>query len=182
MFNRNLKLVTFFTGLLLFFAFTSVHAQETTTKVDSSTVVNSGISISDPVTVESPSEKIIIYATTTCPHCKRVKAFVAANEVPDVEFRNVDVNKTYLDEYNALYAKYNVEEKNRGVPVLENNGGLISGDQPIIDFLTTKYNITPKEEDKTLQTSGSDMAFIAIGGLVLLAVIGYGVYSTIKKS
>jgi glutaredoxin len=182
MFNRNLKIFSMCFGfLLLACSSIGVFADTTTSSVDTGNLQNT-VSTQPTVTVETPSQRVIIYASTTCPHCKKVKDFVATNNVPDVEFRETDTNPTYLEEYKALYDKYKVDEASRGVPVLEDNGGLISGDQPIIDFLTKKFNITPKQVDTTIATSSSDVAFIIIGGLVILGVIGYGVYSTINKN
>jgi glutaredoxin len=160
-------------------------AQETVTVVNqantSSNSAETAATTQAPVVLENASIKVIIYTTTTCPHCKNVKAFVSTNNVQNVEFRNVDTDQKFLDEFNALYSKYNTPEANRGVPVLEADGALISGDQPIIAYLTKVFNVTPKPIDTTIQTSSSDWAFIGIGGFVLFAIIGYGVYSVLNK-
>jgi glutaredoxin len=167
----------------LFFPVVALAAETTTTIVNPTITADTGVVTTQDTVVTDPAQiKYIIYTTTTCAHCKKVKAFVSSNSVPNIEFRNVDIDATNLEEFKALYTKYNImDESKRGVPVMENNGQLISGDAPIIEFLTNTFGIVPKEADTTLKTSSSDWVFIGFGGLVILLVVGYGAYSVINK-
>lgn len=168
----------FIVGLL---SINTLYAQDVTTTSDTAENISENQIVDAPVVVEQPVQKLIVYSTTTCPHCRNIKNFVSTNNVGNIEFRDVDTNAKYLEEYNALYAKYSVPENQQGVPVTEINSQIVSGDQPIIDYLIQRDNITPKAVESNIETTSSDMIFIILGGLVLFGIIGYGTYSVITK-
>lgn len=65
------------------------------------------------------ADKITVYSTSTCPHCKRVKSFLKEN---NVTFDNIDVSE------NQEKAKEMVEKSGQmGVPVLDIDGEIIVG-------------------------------------------------------
>lgn len=65
------------------------------------------------------AKKVIVYSTSTCPWCVRVKQFLKEN---NIEFQNLDVSGDQLaaDEMMAKTAQM-------GVPVLDIDGEIIIG-------------------------------------------------------
>lgn len=124
--------------------------------------------------------KDIIYVSEGCPHCAKVEAFVEKNNLTDkIEFRDTAQDTAYSDELNQLFDKYGTAEEERGVPTYENNDQIYSGDTPIIEQLITKYSIENPVYGETLGIT--DYIFIGFGGLILISVLGYSVYSSINK-
>lgn len=71
------------------------------------------------------TQKVIIYATSWCPWCKRTKEFLAANKIA-FEERDVEKKREWAEEM--------VKKSGQtGTPVLEINGRIIVGfDEPAI--------------------------------------------------
>lgn len=124
---------------------------------------------------------LTLYVRQGCSHCAKVEAFITKyNIVDNVVIRDTFENQGYTDELNGYFDKFKIEEGARGVPFLVINGiEYKAGDTPIIEYLTDTFNITVVDEK--YQTSTSDMIFLGIGGLFLFAVLGYGIYTIVKK-
>lgn len=124
-------------------------------------------------------EKEKIYVRKGCAHCLKVEAFVEKYELKD----RVEVIETYNDEektneLNSHFSRLNIS--NAGVPfMLIGENEYYMGDTPIIKYLAQKYEITIEESE--YQTSTSDVVFLSLGGLFLFSVLGYGLYSMLKK-
>lgn len=87
---------------------------------------------------------VILFYGETCPHCKKVEEWLVDH--PQIE-KNVNLVKkeVYYNQENGreLAAKAkecNIDESQGiGVPFLYDNGKCLVGDQPIIDYLSSKY-------------------------------------------
>jgi len=64
-------------------------------------------------------KKVIVYSTTVCPWCVKVKDFLTQNSVP-YEERNAETNPEYVKELFEKSGGY-------GVPVLDIEGTIIIG-------------------------------------------------------
>ncbi|MFO7928823.1 MAG: glutaredoxin domain-containing protein [Candidatus Humimicrobiaceae bacterium] len=64
-------------------------------------------------------EKVIVYSTSTCPYCNRVKDYLASK---GVKFKNIDIakDKKYLDEMVKKSGQM-------GIPVIDIGGNIIIG-------------------------------------------------------
>ena len=123
-----------------------------------------------------------MYVRQGCTHCAKVKEFLNTNNLKDkvteLETYNNTENQKMLDEE---FKKYDVPNEQRGVPfMVVSDTEYLVGDQPIIQYFADKYNI--KVEDQSYQSSPSDTIFLVLGGTVLYAVLGYGLYSVFKKN
>jgi len=123
-----------------------------------------------------------IYVREDCPHCANVEAFILENNLQD----SVEIIDVMKDEKKALelaewFDKLSVKDEQRGVPfMVADEEKYFSGDLPIVEYLGNKYGIDIKSETE-YQVSTSDTVFLVIGGLVVFAVFGYGVYSMFSK-
>ena len=70
-------------------------------------------------------KKVIVYSTSTCPYCNKLKSFLKENNIP---FENIDVGE------NREAAKEMVQKSGQmGVPVIDIDGEIIVGfDKPAI--------------------------------------------------
>ncbi|MGM0368332.1 MAG: glutaredoxin domain-containing protein [Actinomycetota bacterium] len=64
-------------------------------------------------------EKVIVYSTSTCPYCNRVKDYLASK---GVKFKDIDIakDKKYLDEMVKKSGQM-------GIPVIDIDGNIIIG-------------------------------------------------------
>jgi len=132
------------------------------------------------IAITHASEKIIVYVSTGCPHCANVEAFVEYNKLEEsVEFRDTAEDENYDIELTALFDKYDIPANERGVPSAEIDGELFSGDTPIINEFVTKFMVEEPVYSAPLGTS--DYVFIGFGGLLLLFIIGYSIYSSVIR-
>lgn len=138
--------------------------------------------LSTTSTFAAEEAKLDLYVRQGCSHCAKVQLFLNTNDLNDkvnrIEtFNNADNQKKLED----IFKKYNVPAENQGVPfmVLSETEYLV-GEPPIVNYFAEKYNIEIKEEE--YKSSTSDTIFMVLGGSVMLAVLGYGLYSVFKKN
>lgn len=135
--------------------------------------------------------KYVIYVQDGCVHCANVEEFVNKFKLNDIiEYRNIRRSSQADAEMAALFAKYNKTDQ-AGTPAMEVDGQLYAGDTPIYDFFRAKFNITEEfvptgnnnqgtPTDK-VELSSTDTAFLILGGVIILALTGYGIYSAVRK-
>ena len=134
-----------------------------------------------PLTTSVATPNLTLYVRQGCPHCAAVEAFMTKYNITDkvkiVETLNV---QSAITELTGWYDKFKLADADRGVPFLVIDGtSYKEGDTPIIDYLTTAFNITVTPD--TTPASTTDTLFVVVGGLVLFAILGYGVYTMIGK-
>lgn len=123
-----------------------------------------------------------IYVRQGCQYCAKVQAFLNQYSLNDkVEvietFNNADKQK----ELESMFKKYNAPTSDQGVPfMVVSESEYMVGDKPIVAYFSEKYDIEVVEPE--YQSSTSDTIFMVIGGALLLAVLGYGLYSVFKKN
>lgn len=121
--------------------------------------------------------KPIYFARAGCPHCAKVNAFLEkhniASQVDKVETLNNAANIERMDKW---FNHYQIPQNQRGVPFLViDDSTYYSGSDNIINYLAQENDIEVEEGE--YESSASDTVFLAIGGLLILGVLGYGVYS-----
>jgi glutaredoxin len=119
----------------------------------------------------------IIYVREGCPHCAKVKEFVSANdietEVQYIETYNNEENQALMD---SEFERLNVPQASRGVPFMVYDQDQYEiGDVPIIEYLANKHEIEIVEPEYS--TAAADYLFLGLGGLFILGILGYGVYT-----
>ncbi len=127
-------------------------------------------------------EKFTIFIRTGCQYCANVEAFVKKYGLEDkVNFRQTYNNEENQNAFIEAGKKYNVSDNQLGVPfMMVDDTTYYMGDKPIIDFFAQKYNLDISDMTE-YNTSTSDVIFLAIGGLALFGILGYGVYSMFNK-
>ncbi|WKZ30965.1 MAG: glutaredoxin domain-containing protein [Candidatus Dojkabacteria bacterium] len=192
MFRKYLAAL-FVTAFVALFSVTTVFAQDTEETLDVETTDESAAT-----EVENgglPEQTFLIYVHEDCPHCQRVEAFVEEQGIQDqVEYVELKNNQENMDALQAEWEKFNVPTSDQGWPfmVYEDENGdetYATGDEPIIQILS-QYNGIPytapdNGEDTTTSDSPSgglgDSVFLVLGGVVLMFIVGYGVYSAASK-
>lgn len=133
---------------------------------------------------EVESSKPTMYIREGCSHCAAVEAFLEENELIDevniMETYNNEENQAELDQW---FERLSVPTNQMGVPfmVYEDGTKYLGGDTPIISYFSELFDIEITEEDTKLPTSSSDSAILMIGALVMLGVVGYGIYTIFSK-
>jgi glutaredoxin len=83
----------------------------------------------------------VLYTSDTCPHCKIVKDFLAAND-PDnkagLEQKEVSKNQANALELLGRAVDCGLDRNNVGVPLLWVSGKCYSGSEEIINFVKEK--------------------------------------------
>lgn len=86
-------------------------------------------------------EGMILFYSTTCPHCKRVEAFIKQNKIEEkVKFQRVEINSSPQNT-NLFVEKSTVckiPQEQMGVPLFWDGSKCVFGDQPIIDYFKIK--------------------------------------------
>ncbi len=137
-----------------------------------------------PLTVKAQEvgDKPLLFVRKGCSHCAKVDAFLIKYNLQDkvkkLETLNNEENTKQL---NSWFTKLKVTDPNQqGVPFLViDDKTYFVGDAPIIEYLAKQNNITIDAQE--YQSSPADTLFLAVGGLLLFGVLGYGVYSSFKK-
>lgn len=99
-----------------------------------------------PTSQEAIDEKsILIFYSSTCPHCDAVKKYLADNKDGlTVNIKTLKIDDPTNDKDNLALALQKVQECNLGeswgVPLMFDNGECLMGDQPIIDYLNQKLS------------------------------------------
>lgn len=98
----------------------------------------------NPAVEGNSDSSVILFYGETCPHCKKVEEWLAKN--PKIKEKSGLVEKeVYYNQENSkelmAKAKECQSDESQGiwVPFLYDGGKCIIGDQPIIDYLSSKY-------------------------------------------
>lgn len=134
-----------------------------------------------PLTVLAAEEPLKIYVREGCSHCANVKEFIATNELDEqvqiIEtFNNVE-NEAEMQEW---FDKLGVPENQRGVPfmIYNDDSEFFLGDTPIIEYLAGENDIEVTETlAQEYEAGTSDYILLGIGGLFVLGILGYGIYT-----
>ena len=124
-----------------------------------------------------------LYVRQGCPHCAAVEAFLQQNNLEShVQYIETFNNTTNQNAMEADFKAHGVTDPSQmGVPFLIVDANTYyDGDTPIIQFFATKYNIDISKRTQ-YQSSSSDIIFLGLGGLAVIAIVGYGIYSSMKK-
>lgn len=66
-----------------------------------------------------PSEEarqVVIYTTSSCPHCREAKEYMTSNKIPFIN-REVDTDDEHMATLMSIYDSMGVPEQKRGVPL-----------------------------------------------------------------
>jgi glutaredoxin len=126
-------------------------------------------------------DKPVYFVRAGCPHCAKVDAFMEEYDLTDqverVETYNDNENIALMEEW---FDHFDLPEAQRGVPFLVvDDETYYAGDSPIIQYMADQNDIEVKAEE--YQSSMSDTAVLLLGGIFLAGVLGYGVYSMLRK-
>lgn len=131
-----------------------------------------------PFSALAAEETLKIYVREGCPHCANVKEFVTTNELDDqVEyietFNNVD-NQAEMEKW---FDDLDVPAASRGVPFMlyNDNESFEVGDTPIVAYLAAQNDLEVVEAE--YQAGTSDYILLGIGGLFVVGILGYGIYT-----
>lgn len=167
---------------------TTVFAQDTTSNAvttDNAQVDSTNTNTAEQTVVEHPT--YVIYLHEDCPHCKKVEAYVAANNLQDnIIYKQLKNNDANMAELEALWEELGTDQT--GWPFLVEQGNksnYVGGDTPIISLLATEFGlevpVESSQETTTQSTSESDKVFFLIGGIFVVGFIGYAIYSFVKE-
>ncbi|MCB9790497.1 hypothetical protein H6764_00550 [Candidatus Nomurabacteria bacterium] len=159
-------------------------------------VVPSSVSAQETTAVDTNSvPTYVLYVHEDCPHCKKVEAFIADNNLEDqVDSRELKNNDKHMKELEALWDEFNLPDNERGWPfmLIDDNGdrSYVSGDSPIIAELGNTFGISVPNDSagnsstttSSSNTSTADTLLLVLGGVVVFAIVGYAVYSSINDS
>lgn len=92
----------------------------------------------------SANQNTILFVSSTCPHCKKVEEWLDQNksikEKINLSIKEVYYNQDNSEELSEKANECKIDTKDGiGVPFLYDNGQCFIGDQPIIDYLSQKY-------------------------------------------
>ena len=82
-------------------------------------------------------DKIIFFYSLTCPHCKVVEEYMAANNTEakiKMAKKEISESKANADELVRKSAACGIEPEEMGVPLLWNEGKCLVGDKDIINY------------------------------------------------
>jgi len=139
---------------------------------------------------EEIQPEYIIFVSKGCPHCAAVEDFVKKYKIEDnITFKEVSDNEENSNLLEQYWDDHEIAEKERGVPTLINlndSSILISGDTPIMELLSTDLDLdyensidTAKNGETEIEKRNTvgDKIFLYLGGVFVLSIIGYGLYS-----
>lgn len=144
-------------------------------------------------------EKMTLYVSTGCPHCAKVELFINKNEIEEsFEIRNVTTDLDAAADLTELFEKSELPLNEQGTPALEyDDGQLVTGDVPIMELLSEKYDIDydPEEyEDEgeaadndddsnnnNTQLSTGDYVILIAGAVIVSFVVGYGIVKVVNE-
>lgn len=94
---------------------------------------------------EIKDESVLIFYSSTCPHCEIVKKYLKDNDSNlTVVVKTLKIDDPKTDKDNLALALKKSQEcnlgENWGVPFMYYNGECLMGDQPIIDYLNQKLS------------------------------------------
>jgi len=105
---------------------------------------------------EPQAAEIILYYGNTCPHCKEVEEFIAANNIKDkinlVE-KEVYQNQKNADELGEAAKKCGLNTDSVGVPFLFAEGKCYIGTPEVISYLSQKVGIVNGTATESATTS-----------------------------
>ncbi|MBN1618006.1 hypothetical protein JW887_01525 [Candidatus Dojkabacteria bacterium] len=118
-------------------------------------------------------KKYILYVQEGCPHCAKVKGFIETNGLEgDFDIRNTTLDSTANDKFLQYTSDNEVAMDEIGVPFLViSKDEWISGDQPVIDYLSSEYDIKEKF------TPDGNFALLLVGSLFIITILGYGIFN-----
>lgn len=185
---------------------TAVNAEAEAASVDETTTTDETATTDQVLTTDEavgdrgglPEQVFEIFVHDDCPHCKVVESFVdeyqLSGQVEFIQLKNNDANMTKLQD---LWDELGVDSNNQGWPFMhytdeDGQKNYSVGDTPIINVLR-QYNSLPlidvptSEETATgdnnngSSTTIGDGLFLVLGGVVLMAIVGYGVYTAMTR-
>jgi glutaredoxin len=98
------------------------------------------------VSTSAKTDEVILYVGEGCPHCKNVEDFLTSHseigKTLKIEQKEVYENQSNAQELTDKAQSCKLETRNGvAVPFLYFKGECITGDQPIIDYLTKKTKV-----------------------------------------
>jgi glutaredoxin len=179
------KLVLTMTGILFVFAPAITFAQEaqpteSETNQDTTSETQDNATGEGEMEVTDEEYVYVIYVDKTCPHCRDAKEFIADNDIEEhVEYVELYQNEENYNQLVALWDENDVPDEQRGWPFMVVNDDpfeYVVGGEPIIDFLAEEFNIDTSDSNSNPDSS-SNSALLLVGGVVILGVLGYGIYT-----
>lgn len=92
-------------------------------------------------TNEKQDDSVLIFYSSSCPHCKIVEDYLAQNSKDlKLNVRSLKIDNPKTDKENIELALSKIKEcnlkDNWGVPLMYYKGDCLMGDQPIIDYIS----------------------------------------------
>ena len=125
--------------------------------------------------------EMILYVQEGCGHCEKVEEFIEENDLgEEIVSKNTSIDPGASEEYTDFLDAQEVPLEERGVPVLVyDEDQYLIGDSLIISYLSEKYGI---EEEERPSYDQSDYLLLFVGGGIVFAIVGYGIFNTIQSS
>ena len=135
--------------------------------------------VTSAVSPVSAVSKPILYVKEGCSHCAKVEAFIEQYGLGEtIEIKDVVLEPEASEDYTKFMEEQNVPAAEQGVPFLVyGDMEWLSGDTPIIKYLAEENDITIEDTSE-----GSNVALLATGGIFVIGIVGYGVFSGIFNS
>ena len=105
-------------------------------------VVVSGCQKQAGPSTTASSTSLVLFYSTTCPHCQKVEKYLTDNKVRDkINFDMKEISDPVVAQDLINKVKIcKLDATNVGVPFLWNNGQCLVGDEDIINFFQNQMN------------------------------------------
>jgi len=93
--------------------------------------------------IVSSDEGLILYYSSTCPHCKNVDKYLEENDSQNslgIAQKEVSIDEANANDFFNKAKKCNISEEEAGVPMLWDGEKCTVGDQPIISYVKEKLD------------------------------------------
>lgn len=121
---------------------------------------------------DNMESQLVLFVEEGCPYCEKAKTFVDENGITDINFLDIREDTQNADFYNTVCDNAGISLYDRGVPMLYDNGEVITSADKIITYIGEKYEV--EVSDDPLATNGNHsnrMVFIILGFGLLASLL-----------
>ncbi|MBN1373850.1 hypothetical protein JW962_00750 [Candidatus Dojkabacteria bacterium] len=128
----------------------------------------------EPVNPSNTNGEYWIFHSESCPHCKKVVQFVENQNLTDkvvlkeLPASQAETDQTLWDNQTQFIEIIQELGLDGGIPLIVKDGSYVSGDTPIINYLTSEFSLS---EEVTAEPKGISPLLIGILSLVGIIVI-----------
>jgi len=112
--------------------------------------------------------QLVLFVEEGCPYCDKTKTFIDENSITDIEYIDIREDSQNADFYNTVCDNAGISLYDRGVPMLYDNGEVITSADKIIQYIADKYEIEVSD-DPLENDNGSNRIVLIILGFGFLA-------------